>query len=242
MLKSHYQEIANNQDKHWWYRGMTLINLRLLDTYLPKKRNLKILDAGCGPGVMLPHLKKYGDVLGIDLSAEALKFAAKRANVKKADITNTKAKDNAYDLIICMDVMYHTWVKDVNKALLEFRRILKKDGILLIREPAYNWMRGNEDRGSLTARRFSKKDLQKGLRDNKFVVKKISYANFFLFPIVFIVRIFGMIINKNGSSDLSIPNNFVNNLLFLSLKLESNLLRYVSLPFGSSLVCVSIKK
>ncbi len=59
MLKSHYIEIAKNQDKHWWYRGMTAINLSLLDYYLPKKRNLKILDAGCGPGVMLQPLKKY---------------------------------------------------------------------------------------------------------------------------------------------------------------------------------------
>ncbi|MFA6073848.1 MAG: class I SAM-dependent methyltransferase [Candidatus Woesearchaeota archaeon] len=242
MLKSHYQEIAKNQDNHWWYRGMTVINLSLLDYYLAKKRNLKILDAGCGPGVMLPHLKKYGDVLGVDLSTDALKFAEKRGIVKKADITNLKTKDNTYDLIICMDVMYHTWVKDVNKALVEFKRVLKKGGMLLIREPAYNWMRGNEDRGSLTARRFSKGDLEKSLIKNGFKVKKISYVNFFLFPIVFAVRIYGMITNKKGSSDLLIPSSLINNLLFLNLKIESYIIKYVSLPFGSSLICVTIKK
>ncbi|EKD94509.1 MAG: methyltransferase type 11 [uncultured bacterium] len=242
MLKSHYRKIANNQDKHWWYRGMTAINLSFLNTYLSKKRNLKILDAGCGPGVMLPHLKKYGDVLGVDLSDEALKFAKKRGSVKKADITNLKIKDNTYDLIICMDVMYHTWVKDVNKALIEFKRVLKKGGMLLIREPAYNWMRGNEDRGSLTARRFSKDDLEKSLVKNGFKVQKISYVNFFLFPIVFAVRIYGMMTNKKGNSDLSIPNNLVNNLLFLSLNIESYIIKYISLPFGSSLICVSMKK
>lgn len=242
MLKSHYQEIAKNQDRHWWYRGMTAINLNLLDAYLPKKRNLKILDAGCGPGVMLSHLAKYGNVLGIDLSDDALKFAKARGNVKKEDITDVKTKDGTYDLVICMDVMYHTWVKDVNKAILEFKRVLKKGGVLLIREPAYNWMRGNEDRGSLTARRFSKKDLKKSLIENGFKIKKISYVNFFLFPIVFIVRIFGMITNKKGSSDLSIPVKFINNLLFLSLKIESNLVKNFSFPFGSSLICVSMRK
>lgn len=242
MLKSHYIDVAKNQDKHWWYMGMTAINLSLLDFYLPKKRNLKILDAGCGPGVMLPHLAKYGNVLGIDLSSDALKFAKSRGTVKKEDITNIKVKDGTYDLVICMDVMYHTWVKNVNKALVEFKRVLKKGGLLVIREPAYNWMRGNEDRGSLTARRFSKDNLQKSLESNGFKVKKISYVNFFLFPIVFVVRIFGMITNKKGSSDLSIPISLVNNLLYLALVVESKIIRYLDLPFGSSLICVSIKK
>ena len=241
MLKRHYLDVAQNQDRHWWYQGMVAINKSLLDNYLPKKKGLKILDAGCGPGAMLPHLAKYGDVIGVDISEDALKYAKKRGKVKKGDITNIDFKDETFDLVVCMDVLYHMWVKDETSALKEFNRVLKKDGILLLREPAYDWMRGNEDKGSLTARRFSQRVLKQKLENSSFQVKKITYVNFFLFPLLLLVRILTGFGSKRGSSDMSIPPNFINQSLFNILKLESALLRFVSLPFGSSLICVARK-
>lgn len=220
---------------------MAAINLSLLDTYLKKKKSLKILDAGCGPGAMLPHLQKYGDVVGVDLSNQALKYAKGRGKVMKGSITNLDFKDQAFDLVVCLDVLYHMWVRDETIALNEFHRVLKNGGTLLLREPAYNWMRGNEDRGSLTARRFSKKVLVERLEQSGFRVKKISYANFFLFPLILFVRILTMLGLKRGSSDMSIPPNFINKVLFNVLKLESILMKLFTLPFGSSIICVSRK-
>lgn len=243
MLKSHYQDIARNQDKHWWYLGMIAINISILDYYLGGKENLKILDAGCGPGANLPHLKKYGDVIGVDLSKEALKFARERGKVQKGDITKLKFNDNSFDLVVCMDVLYHMWIKDVSLALKEFNRVLKKDGKLLLREPAYNWMRGNEDRGSLTARRFSKREFRMRLEKNGFIIKKLTYVNFFLFPIVLVVRLLTMLGIIKGSSDMTIPTRPVNLMLYNSLKLESFLIRFLNFPFGSSLICLArVKK
>lgn len=241
MLKSHYRDVAKNQDKHWWYLGMAEINNSLIKTFLSKQNNLKILDAGCGPGAMLPSLSNYGDVIGVDLSSVALKYAKKRGKAIKGDITNLKFKDQAFDLVVCMDVLYHMWVKDELVALAEFNRVLKLGGILLLREPAYNWLRGNEDVGSLTQRRFQKKELENKIKKSSFKVLKISYANFFLFPILLIVRILTGISGKRGSSDMSIPPIFINQLLFRVLKTEASILKLISLPFGSSLICVAIK-
>jgi SAM-dependent methyltransferase len=238
MLKSHYKDIFSNQDDHWWYRGMTAINLSLLDKYLIQKRKLKILDAGCGPGVMLKPLQKYGNVLGIDISSEALKYAKLRGKVEKGDITKLRFKKNTFDLILSMDVLYHMWVLDVSKALSEYDRVLKKGGLLILREPAYNWMRGNEDRGSLTARRFTKKELEKLIEKNSFKVEKETYANFILFPIVLLVRIINMINKNKESSDLWIPSTYINNLLVFIFKIEKQLLNFFSFPFGSSLIFV----
>lgn len=242
MLKSHYEDVAVNQDKHWWYLGMSEINNSLIKTFLTKRNNLKILDAGCGPGAMLPTLSKYGDVIGIDVSDEALKYAKKRGEVIKGDITNLKFKNQTFDIVICMDVLYHMWVKDETEALREFNRVLKNDGVLLLREPAYNWLRGNEDVGSLTKRRFQRRELENKITQSSFKILKISYANFFLFPILLLVRILTGLSNKRGSSDMSIPPIFINQLLFYILKIESILLKFISLPFGSSLICVATKK
>lgn len=243
MLKSHYEDIAQNQDTHWWYMGMIVINESLLNTFLSKGEKAKILDAGCGPGAMLPLLQKYGDVIGVDISEEALKYAKKRGKVIKGDIMKLDFKDNTFDLVVCMDVLYHMWVKDETKALKEFNRVLKKDGILLLREPAYNWLRGNEDRGSLTARRFSKMSISKNLANCGFRIVKLTYANFFLFPLVLMVRLVGSLKpkSKQGQSDFFILPTFVNQLLYSFLKTERFLMRFVSLPFGSSLICVAKK-
>lgn len=244
MLKSHYREIAENQDRLWWYLGMREINLSLLNTYLSKKRPLKILDAGCGPGAMLLALHKYGEVVGIDMSDEALKYARKRGNVQKGDVSNLKFPNSTFDLVICLDVLYHTWVKEENKALDEFNRVLKKGGILLIREPAYNWLRGKEDVGSLTQRRFSSNRLKLLIKKSSFEILKVTYANFFLFPVVFLLRIRTSLFPNNikGSNDFSLPIPIINKLLLLILQAEAFLMRYISLPFGSSLICVARKK
>jgi ubiquinone/menaquinone biosynthesis C-methylase UbiE len=193
MLKNHYKEVFEKQDSHWWYMGMRDINVVLLGKYLLRKRKLKILDAGCGPGAMLPTLANYGEVVGVDLSDDALKFAKKRGKVLKGDITKLKFKDKTFDLVICMDVLYHTWVGDESTALKEFNRVLKKDGTLLIREPAFNWLRGNQDKIGLTSRRFSKKSLSKKVTAYSFEIQKITYANFFLFPAVVLIRLLGMV-------------------------------------------------
>lgn len=242
MLKSHYKDIAQNQYKLWWYLGMAAINKSLLNTYLPKK-SLKILDAGCGPGAMLPILAKYGDVVGIDMSDEALKYARKIGNVKKGDISNLDFPDETFDLVVCMDVLYHSWVEDETKALKEFNRVLKKGGILLIREPAYNWLRGKEDVGSLTKRRFSKNRLVMLLKKSSFKILKMSYGNFFMFPIVLILRVGSSLSPKStkGSSDLSVPSPLINALLVAFLKTEGWLMNFISLPFGSSLICIARK-
>ncbi|MDO8619165.1 MAG: class I SAM-dependent methyltransferase [Candidatus Daviesbacteria bacterium] len=246
MLKSHYRDIAQNQDKLWWHLGMKAINKSLLDTYLSKnlaEKNLKILDAGCGPGAMLPMLASYGDVIGVDISDEALKYAQMRGKVKKGNILDLDFADETFDLVVCMDVLYHTWVEDEAKALREFNRVLKKGGILLVREPAYNWLRGREDVGSLAKRRFSKMELANLLQKSSFKILKITYANFFLFPIVFILRIRSSLSPNNikGSSDLTIPAPVINIVLFKLLKFEGWLMKFFSLPFGSSLICIARK-
>ena len=72
------------EDKHFWYQGMRKITKTLFDKYLPKNKRLKILDAGCGTGRNILFLKNYGQVYGLDISPEAIKYCKKRGlkNIK----------------------------------------------------------------------------------------------------------------------------------------------------------------
>lgn len=242
MLRDEYFNIFKNQDTHWWYRGMASINQKLLTKNLPRKKNIKILDAGCGPGSALLYLKKFGKVTGVDISDQALRYAEKRAPVIKGDIMNLPFKNESFDLVVCLDVLYHKWVKDEKKAISEFYRVLKKDGFLLLREPAYEWMRGNEDVVGYTRIRFSKKKVQKILKEH-FNIIELTYVNFFLFPLVFLKRLPQIISirDKQAISDIFELPKSLNNILFSFLKLESMLLSFMRFPFGSSVICLAKK-
>lgn len=243
MLKSQYGNIFKYQDSYWWYKGMAAINTMLLKKFLPKNKKLQILDVGCGPGAALLYLSRFGDVMGVDLSDEALKFARKRGKVRKADISSLPFEDESFDAVVCLDVLYHEWVKDNNKALLEIKRVLKPRGIFLLREPAYNWFRSSEDIVDFTKHRFTKKEIEKDL-SKSFEILKITYANFFLFPLAFMKRIPQVIglQKKQNKSDFFDINPVLNEILFLFINFESKIIQRFNFPFGTSVVAVARKK
>jgi ubiquinone/menaquinone biosynthesis C-methylase UbiE len=242
MLKNQYKNIFQNQDNHWWYRSMRLINESLLNRYLPKNKSLKILDAGCGPGAALIYLAKYGEVTGVDISEEALKFAGKRGKVKKGSISDLPFKDNEFDVVVCLDVLYHKLV-NINKAISEMERVLKPGGVIFIREPAFNWLQSSEDIASQTNHRFTTDELKKKL-DRSFKFCKLSYINFFLFPLALLKRIPEVIglKEKKGISDIQAAPPILNKLLFLVFQSEKYLLNYTNFPFGTSVICIAKKK
>jgi len=101
-----------------------------------------------------------------------LRFAAKRGKVKKGDISALPFEDSAFDVVVCLDVLYHKWV-DVKKALSEMKRVLKKNGILFIREPAFDWFKSSEDIASQTKHRFTKEELR-GELSSSFTIMKFN--------------------------------------------------------------------
>jgi ubiquinone/menaquinone biosynthesis C-methylase UbiE len=99
----------------------------------------KILDAGCGTGKDISYFSSLGyEVIGIDLSEMMLKEAKEilknRPNVCliRGDFRTTPFPDNYFDGIWSSASLVHLSQNDKKRALIEFRRILKEDGILCI--------------------------------------------------------------------------------------------------------------
>jgi SAM-dependent methyltransferase len=85
----------------------------------PARRNVRILDAGCGTGVgteYLVHLNPEATVVGIDLSAGALavatercqKSGATRAEFHQLSLFDVAQLPGEFDLINCVGVLHHT--------------------------------------------------------------------------------------------------------------------------------------
>ncbi len=106
-----------------------------------KIKDGRILDVGCGPGLLVKELisrSKDFDVYGIDLSSHAIKMAENNckdfhnAHFKKANIYNLPFPDSTFDLVVCKDSLHH--LDMLQKALKEMLRVTKKGGVLYIQD------------------------------------------------------------------------------------------------------------
>ena len=117
----------------------------LLKNYPPPR---KILEAGCGLGRWVIALSKEGyDVTGIEIYEEALNtikknYTADNLTLVHGDIFNMNFPDESFDVITSLGVFEHFEDPGIQKeAIMEHKRVLKKNGILLITVPYLSFIR-----------------------------------------------------------------------------------------------------
>ncbi len=244
MEKEEYQRLYELEDELWWFVGMRQITLTLINRFLTDSRGLLILDAGCGTGGMLHHLHPFGKEIGLDISDEALRFAGLRENTRliRASVSCLPFDDNTFDLVTSFDVIYHKAVERDEETLAESLRVLRADGTLLIRVPAYNWMRSSHDEAVHTGRRYTRGGLDKKLRRAGFRPIYLTYANSLLFPVAVAYRFLGKLRpHRRNGSDVGPIIPSLNRWFGAALKLEAGILRHSRLPFGLSLIALAQK-
>lgn len=103
------------------------------------KNDQKILDLGCGNGRLLNSLAELKvEYHGLD-NSENLISLAKELHSDKADSFKVGEMfalpydDNYFDVIVCLASFHHLPTKELRlSALLEMKRVLKKDGVVLM--------------------------------------------------------------------------------------------------------------
>ena len=240
--KEEYEKLYELEDRLWWFVGMRAISRSLIERFAGRSSNLSILDVGCGTGGMLPHLRRFGPVVGVDLSDRALSFAKRRepGHLVQAGLPHLPFASGSFDLLTSFDVIYHQSVMDDAAALSEMARLLRPGGKLLLRVPAHDWLRGSHDRAVHTRHRYGKRELKEKLRRAGLEPSYLSYANCFLFPVAAAIRFAQRVLNpEDEGSDVNEVPAPLNWLLTAVLKLEAAVLRRQALPFGLSLVAVA---
>ena len=244
MEQSEYTTLAAVEAKHWWHGGMRAITAALLDPVFAHQRNLRILDAGCGAGGNARFLQRYGNVYGLDIARPALQFSASNlpGRLVGASVAELPFASDSFDLVTSFDVLYHRAVPDELVALREFHRVLRPNGRVLLRMPAYEFLRSKHDRAVHTRRRYTATEVRDLLSSAGFFVERWSYALTTLFPLALAQRLAERLLPalEQENSDLSLPSDAVNALMRMPLALEA---AWISsggiLPFGLSIVCVA---
>ena len=135
-LLKYYQDWTDNnkynKDMVDWNYTAPQETVSVLKKYALNK-NSKILDAGCGTGLVGIQLKKYGylNIEGVDFSQSMLDLVPQNIykKIEKIDLNKPlKFKNNIYDIVICVGTFTYGHVKP--HALDEIIRITKNKGLI----------------------------------------------------------------------------------------------------------------
>jgi SAM-dependent methyltransferase len=231
------------EEGYWWYRGLRDRIAFLLDAHAPHFQSL--LDAGCGTGGVLHRLRELrpqARLVGLDASPFALRRCRSRGFrlLARASVNEPGFRSESFDVVTCNDVLYFEGVDD-ERALAELARVVAPGGVLVLNLPAFEFLRGAHDEFVSTRRRYTRSDVARLVVGAGLRVVRITYWNAALFPVVALVRQLRKTRKHTLESDLRPISATLDRLLYALLRLEAVWLRYGSLPFGTSVLCVARK-
>jgi ubiquinone/menaquinone biosynthesis C-methylase UbiE len=120
-------KMAALEDRYWWFVGRRFIVAALLRHFWQPDTNPPLLlDLGCGTGGSFGLLRRFGRVIGLDASPDALALARKKhpdVPLVLGDAQKLPFASDRFDLVAVLDVLEH--LPDDRQALREIRRVLK---------------------------------------------------------------------------------------------------------------------
>lgn len=238
MEKYIFNEMIDLETNHWWYHARRDIISQVLNINFKGRKNLNILDVGCGTGSNIKLLKKFGRVLGLEPEKSMAEYCQKN-ELKVVNCTiEDYQKSREFNLITAFDVLEH--IKDDRQIIQKFASLLNKDGYFLITMPAKKLLWTRHDAVCHHYRRYEAPDIKNLVQDD-FKVVYISYYNFFLFPLIFIgLKVKNIL--KSDQMAAKLPNKFTNWLLYKIFSSEKKIIRRrKKFPFGVSLIVLAQK-
>jgi SAM-dependent methyltransferase len=198
------------EERQWWYVGMRALTDALLAGRFPAGgpdgRLPRLLDAGCGTGHNLRHLRDQARVLGVDLSAEALRFCRERqVPATRASLLALPLGAGSVGIVTSFDVLYHAWVTDDAQAVRELVRVLAPGGLLLVRVPALKMLWGAHDEAVHSRHRYTAGELRSLFEAAGLEVVRTTYCNSLLFPMLAVRRTLDRLLSRHGSDVEFLP-------------------------------------
>ena len=249
--KDAFENLYKTEENNFWFRVRNLIIGEVVQNYLPAR--LRLIEVGCGTGFVSRYLKMMGyHVVCGDLHLEGLQYC------KARDAGEAYYQFNLYDSVFseeydaccAFDVLEH--LEDDRLALDNMYAGLKPGGLLFLTVPACGMLWSYADERAGHKRRYSSRNLESKVRSAGFEVIRLSYFMTFLFPAIALSRLFFRSRSSTQSEYLNRKddrimrelklNSVINTLFYHIFRMELPLIRLMNLPFGSSLLCVAVKK
>ena len=238
MERAVFDRMAELDQDHWWFIARRRILASLIERLVKPPKKARVLEVGCGTGHNLKMLGKYGALEACELDDCARALAAKRLGreIKSARLPDLSMFErDSYDVVALLDVLEH--VPDDVASLKAILKRLKPGGALILTVPANPWMWSAHDVAHHHFRRYSRRELQRVVREAGFEIQLLSFFNSLLFPLVAAARVIGKLTRKESADD-HLPSAPVNAVLEKVFGLEAGIVGRVPMPFGVSLIAV----
>ena len=141
---AYWESVYGDQEEMHGLTGDIMVGrknnvLSMVDRYADT-RKLRILDVGCGPGIILEEMVARGHHgTGIDLSREMVNEANARLkkynagaepSCSQGNVESLPFQSESMDVVLCLGVLMY--LQDERKAISELSRVLKKGGIAVV--------------------------------------------------------------------------------------------------------------
>jgi len=240
-----YEKMFRLEGQLWWYRILHERVETALHQHFGERRDIQILDAGCGTGGLLHFLRRrgYGTLRGVDGSADAVAFCRERdlpvALVNLNDLTDFEPQAQ-YDAIVCNDVFCYFNDTDLTRLMNQLVQRLKPTGVLISNNNAFAIFRGQHDVAVGSTRRFVRADFERLAVPTGVRIQTSTYWSLALSPLILLMRQWqnwqlrsGWRQQDEAHSDVYMPPAWLNETLYRIVRAEQRWLPRT--PFGSSL-------
>jgi ubiquinone/menaquinone biosynthesis C-methylase UbiE len=225
---------------HFWFVARRDLLATLLRSANPQGFS-RVLDVGCGTGANVSVLRSHARrVVGLDFRPEGILQARQQQSAGALFVqglaTGLPFAAGTFDVVTVLDVLEHV---DDEEALAEIRRVLRPGGAIVISVPAMPWLWSFRDVDAGHVRRYERRGLMALLDRSRLELQRLNYYQCLLFPLV-VARVFRRRSAAARDREES-PAPLLNSVLTWINRAEVLLGRFVSWPFGSSLVAVCRK-
>jgi SAM-dependent methyltransferase len=226
---------------HFWFRGFRQFVAPALADVAGGRRDLQLLDCGCGTGYNLATLlRPYGHAIGFDLTAAGVRRArAAGLPIARASMNAIPFQQARFDLVTSFDVMQY--VESDAAAMHEMARVLKPGGGLVVTASAMDVLRGGHAGTWPEARRYTTTRMRSIVEGAGLTVTRLTYLFASLFPAMVAVRAVRRDAVGGGDWEMNVPAAPLNAALSAMLAAEAALSRRIAMPFGSSILVVARK-
>jgi SAM-dependent methyltransferase len=230
---------------HFWFRGFRRFVAPAIADIAGTRRDLRLLDCGCGTGYNLASLLgPYGRAFGFDVTLGGLRLArAAGVPLARADMGAIPFQASRFDVVTSFDVFQY--VPDDFGAMKEMARVLRPGGGLVVTAAALDILRGGHAGTWPEVRRYTAARMRAVVEGAGLQVRRLTYLFASLFPAMLAVR---MLDRRGGPSgppandwEMQVPSSPINTALTWMLSGEAALSRRIPMPIGSSILVVATK-
>jgi dolichyl-phosphate beta-glucosyltransferase len=235
-------ELLERSDReHWWFRSKAALVATVLRRAGGAGRFDQLVDLGAGAGGVTSMLGWDPNRIVVVEGNEVLVRQARRRRglaALRGDLDHLPLATRSADVVCFLDVIEH--LADPSRALREAQRVLTSHGRLIVNVPAHEWLWSDADRFLGHVRRYTRDALRRDLAEAGFRPTILTHVFSWLVAPVWWKRRVGA--SRGPELGLEQTSPLIDHVAMVLTRLERALVGRLTLPFGTSILCVAEKR